>query len=74
MEKLVEINQRCSLIQRGAFTISALGSIRMTLSKIVHTLKAILVTFPSFQRKISSEVLREMFSLHSKQSLESPSF
>lgn len=61
----MKTNQRYTLIQRGAFTISALGNNRTRLSKIVDALKAILATFPSFQGKFSSEVLkREMFSLH----------
>lgn len=75
MEKLVKINQRYSLIQRRIFffTISALENTRMRLSKTIHALKATLATFQSLLGRLSSEVWgRDIFSLQSKRSLESP--
>lgn len=45
----------------GSAELGALDNIRMRLPEIVHALKPLMAIFPSFQRKLSSDLLRDVY-------------
>lgn len=44
----------------GSVELGALDNIRMRLPDIIHALKPVLAIYPSFQRKLSSDLLRDV--------------